>query len=264
VKVFVSDLDGTLLNSNGHFSKKTIFEINRLKEKNIPIVIASGRTDLELYDMIEVLELPKQTTYIISYNGAKATKLHEEFPLFSKTISMNDANKLIKQLTSYGFLLHVFSQNNIYFSEGMSHRLSHPAIKRYHVEDVNFETYEIKEEIYKILVYEDADKLEELKKKCTTDFLEKFSMINSHPHLLEFVSKDGTKGEALKYLASLNHWNPDEIIAFGDEENDISMIQYAGLGVAMGNARENVKKAANLVTLSNDFDGLALVLEQLI
>lgn len=264
MKIFASDLDGTLLTSNGQFSKKTIFEINRLKEKQIPIVVASGRTDLELYDMLELLELPKETTYIISYNGAKASKLYEKTPLFSKTISAKDANEIIKLLTSYGFLLHVFSKDNIYFSEGMSHRLSHPAIKRYHVEDVNFETYEIKEDIYKILVYEDADKLEELKKKCHTSFLKKFSMINSHPHLLEFVSKDGTKGEALKYLTSLNHWNRDEIIAFGDEENDISMIEYAGTGVAMGNARENVKKAADLVTLSNDFDGLALVLEQLI
>jgi len=79
---------------------------------------------------------------------------------------------------------------------------------------------------------------------------------------LEFVHKDGSKGQALAELSRSLGILPEEVMAFGDEENDISMLQYAGMGVAMENAKPNVKKIARRITLSNKMDGVAEVINQ--
>jgi Cof subfamily protein (haloacid dehalogenase superfamily) len=82
--------------------------------------------------------------------------------------------------------------------------------------------------------------------------------------IVELLHPEVSKGKALSVIASDMHIKPEEIVAFGDNHNDIGMLQLAGLGVAMGNAHEEVQAAADYVTLSNAEDGVAIVVEELI
>ena len=86
----------------------------------------------------------------------------------------------------------------------------------------------------------------------------------SQPKLLEIVPPNVNKGETLKYLSESMGIDRDEVIAIGDEENDISMIMYAGMGVAMGNAKESVKQVANHITTTNNQNGVGEVIKKFI
>jgi len=90
------------------------------------------------------------------------------------------------------------------------------------------------------------------------------SVLQSRPHFLEITDKRATKGQTLKWLAEREGIKQAEIIAFGDGHNDIDMISYAGLGVAVANARQAVIDAADLITASNNDDGVAEVIERFV
>jgi Cof subfamily protein (haloacid dehalogenase superfamily) len=93
---------------------------------------------------------------------------------------------------------------------------------------------------------------------------EKIVAVQSRPHFLEITDRRATKGQALKTLAEAAGIRREEIVAFGDSSNDLDMIEFAGLGVAVANARPEVRRAADLVTAANTEDGVAKVIEELI
>ncbi|MFS1192878.1 HAD-IIB family hydrolase, partial [Enterococcus lactis] len=95
-------------------------------------------------------------------------------------------------------------------------------------------------------------------------FTEKYTTVKSTPFYYEIMNKNASKGNALAKLADHLGLNKDEVMAIGDNENDLSMIDYAGIGVAMGNATENVKTIADVHTTSNDEDGVAQIIEKMV
>jgi hypothetical protein len=120
------------------------------------------------------------------------------------------------------------------------------------------------DEIYKILVLDEESKLDQFQKTIPQEFLDDYTIFKSAGHLIEFVHKLGSKGNALESISSALGIKQEEIIALGDEENDISMIQFAGMGIAMENGKAQVKKAAKAITLSNKLDGVAAAINKLI
>ncbi len=260
IRCFASDLDGTLLDSNGSFSKKTIQMIEYLKNSGITIIIASGRTDYEIIQMIKPLNLQDyEHAYIISYNGVKTTHLRSLSVLDEIFLTHEDASEIIDMLNKSSLKIHAFSKDVIYTSIDLEYHLHNAFMSKIKVKEVNMKHWKVRVPLYKILVYEEESILNEYKRKVHLENINKFNIFKSHPRLLEFVALDGTKGDAIKRLSEKLSIKPEEIIAFGDEENDITMLRYAGIGVAMANAKSNVKAIADLVTLSNDFDGVAEV-----
>jgi hypothetical protein len=122
---------------------------------------------------------------------------------------------------------------------------------------VKMSDYQGEDEVYKVLILDDEKKLDDFQKIIPQALKDQYTIVKSASHLLEFVHKFGSKGDALKEVVSSLALSPDEIIAFGDEENDMTMLQYAGLGIAMENAKATVKNAASAITLSNKLDGVA-------
>ncbi|MCK7486025.1 MAG: HAD hydrolase family protein [Bacillus subtilis] len=118
------------------------------------------------------------------------------------------------------------------------------------------------DDVYKVLILDDADRLDLLKTTLLPAFAERFAVFKSWDRLLEFVHRDGSKGAALENLYRTLRIPREDVIAIGDEENDISMILAAGIGVAMGNAKPAVKAAAHYQTLSNRFDGVSAAIDK--
>ncbi|MGD9909285.1 MAG: HAD family hydrolase [Candidatus Izemoplasmatales bacterium] len=261
MKCIATDLDGTLLTSSGNFSKKTIASFQYLKEQGYTIVVASGRTDYELIDMLSPLQLEDyDLAYIISYNGVKTTHLKSKKVLHEVFLSIEDSREIIKMLNEADLKIHAFSKDTVYRSKDLIFQLHQTENSPLKMKDINMHHWKVNHPLYKILVYEDENRLNEFKRHFQQNKMMPFNLFKSHPRLLEFVALNGTKGDALSRLCNDLGIQPKDVIAFGDEENDISMLEFAGLGVAMGNAKSSVKEAANMVTLSNDFDGVSEVL----
>lgn len=115
--------------------------------------------------------------------------------------------------------------------------------------------------ITKILWYDEPERIDEILGELSEDMFSEVTLCKSQPVFLELFNKNVSKAEAIKKIGEYYGIKQEETIAIGDEINDLSMIEYAGLGVAMGNAKEEVKKIANYITDSNDEDGVRKVIE---
>ena len=118
--------------------------------------------------------------------------------------------------------------------------------------------------IIKMMMIDEPEVLDPAIAKLPLHFTEKYTTVKSTPFYYEIMNKNASKGNALAKLADHLGLNKNEVMAIGDNENDFSMIDYAGIGVAMGNATENVKTIADVHTTSNDEDGVAQIIEKMV
>ena len=118
--------------------------------------------------------------------------------------------------------------------------------------------------ITKILWYDEAERIEEILALLSLDMFLEVSYCTSKPTFLEFISKKVSKAVAMEKIGELLGIAREEMVAIGDGLNDLSMIQYAGLGVAMGNAAKEVKEHAKFITDTNDEEGVRKVLEKIL
>lgn len=116
--------------------------------------------------------------------------------------------------------------------------------------------------IVKMMMIDDAEVLDQGIAQIPKEYFERYTMVKSSPYFFEILNKQADKGAALKHLAQHLGIKQEEVMAIGDNENDLPMIEFAGIGVAMGNATENVKQIANVITASNNEHGVAKAVEK--
>ncbi len=265
-KLIAIDMDGTLLDSSNKISERTIKTIKKAEEKGIYIVIATGRILKSAINHAESLRLKKP---LIACNGAiiidKFKNIINESPL---------EKSKVKEIINIGMLeniyFHFYDKDSFY-----SNTRSEEILKFYDEGskklkiDVNIfsDVDEILDredlKIYKfIFVDDDKEKLKKLRDRINQ--LEGIETSSSWADNIELMSKNVSKGKAVEFLCDKLNIRPEEVMAIGDNENDLSMIEYAGLGVAMGNATEKMKERADYITSTNDEDGLAKAIEKFI
>jgi len=264
-QMIVSDLDGTLLNSRSLLSQKTINTIERMKSEGKIIVIASGRTYGEIVALTEPLSLLSYNkAYFICYNGVLTVKTNPFTVLLKMSLHKEDVQLIIDSIGPTNLKFHVFADNRLYLSHDITQTLETHQSSNTEIIRLNMNQYNQNDDVYKILLYHDKVLLDQFKKNMPKQIINNFSVVKSHDQLLEIFHKEGSKGHALEFLSKMLNINRNEIIAFGDEENDITMIKYAGLGIAMGNAKPIVIASATQTTLSHDYDGVAVALDKYI
>jgi Cof subfamily protein (haloacid dehalogenase superfamily) len=178
------------------------------------------------------------------------------------SLKKENVQEIVKSLGTEMVKYHIFAENRLYLSHDIVKSLEHHQPTTTDIRKIDMSDYHREDEIYKILIYDDKINLDLLKQRIPQTIYHNYSVVKSSNQLLEIFHKEGSKGHALEYLSSLLSIPKDDIIAFGDEENDITMIKFAGLGVAMSNAKKIVVSAAKEVTLSNDFDGVAIAIDK--
>jgi len=114
----------------------------------------------------------------------------------------------------------------------------------------------------KVMMIDEPEILDKAITRIPQEVKEKYTVLKSAPYFLEILDKRVTKGTGVKSLAEVLNIQPEEVMAIGDQENDIAMLEYAGVGVAMENAIDAAKEAANFVTRSNLEDGVAYAIEK--
>jgi Cof subfamily protein (haloacid dehalogenase superfamily) len=234
------DIDGTLLNSNHQISKSVKDAINKVvNKKNIPVILVSAR-------MPKGIILDKDKTV-----------------LDKKFINASDLEQVYKLTKNYDIHISLYKDDEWYIEE-----MDYWAKQESDITNIIPKISDFKELIElwkeekkgpnKILCMANPEEIIKLKKDVKADDL---NVYLSKPTYLEIMQSKASKTSAIQHLQMKFNVSKEEIIALGDNYNDIGMLEYVGFGVAMGNAPEGVKQCADFVTLTNDEDGVAETLK---
>ena len=268
INLIALDLDGTTLTCRGlgDDTKRTLEEMIK---RGVEVVIATGRAYAALpKDVLKIQGI----RYLVTSNGAHITEKEKGKVIYSNCICQDRIQQLHDVLKKNGFGIEVFARgiprvSAKYFEEvkaGLHPYLSREYIlkTRNPVDDIYGFLLENKEEIENINVhFEFLDQKEIMRKELES--IEGVTITSSVPHNLEIGGATTSKGTAVKEVCRILGIQMKNVIAFGDNPNDLAMITAAGIGVAMGNAEPEVKEGADLITLSNDEEGVAYALRKI-
>ncbi|NLY36240.1 MAG: HAD family phosphatase [Tissierellia bacterium] len=257
IKLIALDIDGTLLDSRGSISHRTKKKIENLIEKDKYVVLASGRASRAAKNIKDklALDLP-----IISYNGA-AVQLAGGAKLREKKIALKDAIEIIKYSEKLGLYIKVYIDDVFYIAKDSESSKRFAQYQDIEYKVVGKLSENIKDDVNMIVfVYEELP-------KDDVDLIFKdlpITTARSTPYVVEFMAQGSSKAEALKMLADYLDVKKEEILAAGNALNDLEMIKYSRVGVAMKNSDPDLLKQWHVVSdYSNDEEGVYHILKDL-
>lgn len=264
-KLICLDLDGTLINSNGEIDLETNLALKKAHEQGAKIVIATGRPFLGALRVFNQFLFKEKNAYMICFNGGIIYSLENKKIIYQKTIPCS----LCKELYLDAIKNHIFFQ-----AYDLNQELLVPTFNPYtklemDINQISYKPFDIlslKDDtnLIKCMLVEDENILNKKQDYFINKYSSSLAVVRSHANFLEFLDKTSTKGDALNYLRELLKIKKEDIISFGDSENDISLLENSGFAVAMGNANEKVKKIANYTTLSNNENGIGYFLKKFV
>lgn len=262
-RMIVLDLDGTLTNREKVITPKTKEALFRLKSQGGVIVLASGRPTYGIMPLAKELELNKSGGYILSFNGGRIIDCRSGETVFARELPVSSNQKIIRLAKEHRVNILTYKDDLIITPNSSDEYIKkEAAINKLAVKEVeDFEAY-VRFPVVKFLMLEDGDYLAGVEGKVKAALGRDYSVYRSEPYFLEVLPKGIDKAASLERLLDRLGMSREEMIACGDGYNDLSMIRYAGLGVAMENAVLPVKEAADYVTYSNNDDGIAHVVEK--
>lgn len=265
-KMIVLDLDGTLTNSKKQITPHTKAVLSRAREMGVKIVLASGRPTYGIVPIARELELDTLGGYILSYNGGEIIDWQTREVIYAQVLNPEVVPYMYECAISHGFAIVTYRDNLVITETPDDEYVQKEAILNVmqthqvpnFLEAIDFP-------VPKCLIVGAPDKLVLLEEEMRLRLADTNEVYRSEPYFLELVPKGIDKARSLEVLLDKLHITREEVIACGDGFNDVSMIRYAGLGVAMLNAQEVVRQAADYVTpFTNDEDGVAHVVEKFI
>jgi len=265
-KLLVLDVDGTLLNDEREISKRTLAALLKVQQMGVRIVLASGRPTYGLMPLAKTLELGNYGGFVLSYNGCQIIKAQNGEILFERRINPEMLPYLEKKARKNGFAIFTYHDDTLITDSPDNEYIKNEALLNNLkiIREDEFSTA-IDFAPCKCMLVSDKEKaligLEQHWEKRLAGTLDAF---RSEPYFLEVVpcgvNKANTLGALLEHLGVTR----EEVIAVGDDVCDVTMLQLAGMGVAMGHSQDSVKVCADYVTASNEEDGVALAVEKLI
>lgn len=261
-EILVLDIDGTLTNGKKEITKPTLEAIIDLQENGQKVALASGRPTPGVIPLAKELKLDQYGGYILSYNGAKVMNAKTQEVIYNAVLPKELIPEIYQAAVEYKIGIITYENNDVIVGNGFDEYNQYEArINKIPMKEVdNFVEY-ITFDINKCLLTGEPDYMAAVEEKMK----ERFSQLNiyrSEPYFLEVMPQNIDKAYSLGKLLKHIGLTRKQMICCGDGFNDLSMIQYAGLGVAMANAQEVVKEAADYITLSNEEDGVVHVIQK--
>lgn len=267
-KLISIDMDGTLLNSQGKLSNENIFAIKNAINKGVKIVFTTGRGIRAIVEFINEVGLGNREEYAITNNGVSLYNTKTLKCLKANLVSGNDLKTLCNTGIELGAKLHIYDFNTegcIVLEDNEFTQFERKHIGMPVFIEPNFcENIDDSKKVFKVLYLGKEDKINEIQKNVPSFIHEKFAVVRSLPVALELFHKECNKGNAVRDLANMFNISREEIISIGDQQNDFEMIKFAGLGVAMGNAIDEIKNVADYITDTNDNNGVAKVINEFV
>lgn len=263
-KIIVLDLDGTLTNSKKELSARNRETLIKLQEQGVKVVLASGRPTYGIVPLAKELELERFGGYVLSYNGGKITECATGKEVYSNVLTMELIEPLYNASKEAGVTIISYDNEYIITENPTDVYVGKEAfLNKMKIKEVQNFVESITKPVVKCLAVGEPETLIALQEKLVGKFGDVMSIYRSEPFFLELVPLNIDKAYSLSMLLSHLNETKEHLIAFGDGFNDLSMIKFAGLGVAMSNAQDSVKELADDIALSNDEDGVAIYLEGL-
>ena len=268
IKAIVMDVDGTLTNDKKEITPKTREILLKAQKQGILLILASGRPTTGLVEMGKVLEMDKNNGLFISYNGSKVVNFQTGEELFNEPLKLEDAKAVLEHMKKFEIKPMIDKGDYMYVNDVYNCMIRFRGepfnVIKYESRGGNYKLCEIDDlaafvdyPLNKILTAGEPEYLQEHYIEMMEPFKDKLNCMFTGPFYFEFTAKDIDKAKALDTVLKPLDITADEVIAFGGGHNDISIIKYAGIGVAMENAVADLKEAADEITLSNEQDGIA-------
>lgn len=262
-KVLVLDIDGTLTNSKKEISAATREALIQAQRRGHILVLASGRPTGGLRMFLDELELAHFGGYTISYNGACVTSIATGEDIYKKALPDYAAQWMQAYAHDHEMGMCIYDGCTVVCGTRMDEYLEREAfLNRFDDRITQDLTPYMRRDIYKVLLTAQPDVAIRHEEKLARRFQGRLSIYRSEPFFIEVMACGINKGDAIAGLLERLHMEREDVIACGDGLNDLTMISYAGLGVAMGNAQPQVKAAADVITRTNDEDGLIPIIER--
>lgn len=266
--IIALDLDGTLTNSEKIITPRTFDALMKAQREGVRLVLASGRPTFGIAALANQLQLADYGGYVLSYNGGRIIDWCEKTVIFSQVVDQKLVPILYDFAKKAQLPIVTYLPEAILASKNEGEYLAEEAringmpvvVAQNFVE----EAMQIAGGSTKFLIPGEPELLIQLESEMKAALSEQMEVFRSAPFFLELPPKGIDKAQSLQRLLTHLGLERESLMAFGDGFNDLSMIQFAGQGVAMANAVEEVKSIADFVTTSNEEDGIAHALEQLL
>ncbi len=268
IKVIIMDIDGTLVNDEKVITPLTKETLLKAQDKGVRLVLASGRPTSGLLKLAEELDMENHHGLFVCFNGSKVVDCQSHETLYNRAISVEDSKAVLEHLKNfkarpmfdkdeYMYVNDVFDNTIIYKGKPFN-------VMQYESRGNNYILCEKRDlaafvdfEINKILTFGDPDYLQAHYKEMMEPFKDRLNCMFTSDFYFEYTAKGVDKAKALDSVLIPMGYKKEEMMAFGDAQNDKSMVEYVGLGVAMGNASDELKAVANEITDTNNNDGIA-------
>ena len=267
IKLIAIDMDGTLLNSKKELLEETKQYFKNFHNKNTEtlLVLCTGRPESGIRPYLKDLGYLEENHYIISQNGANIYESQTEKRVMDAFVDSKAIQKWIELGKTHGISVMGAGVDYYYsFDEDPTEwmefdvKIVSGKLKRITTED------SLSTDFYKLLLLGDEEQLNEFETFIPQEWRNEFYVVRSQKYLIEVLTKGVNKAFGLEKLAKELNIQSSEIAAIGDAANDIEMLKYAGLAIAMGNASEEVKTISDIVTDTNENNGVIKAIDQLI
>lgn len=263
-KVLILDIDGTLTNSKKEINLPVLEALIELQKRGIIIVLATGRPAHGVKWVSDCLQLEKYGGYVLCYNGARVVNMKTKEIMYQRVFSNEYVTQLYDYAKEHDMGLITYEQDTVITGTRKDEYMEFEArLNKMELKEVDdFSSY-VDFDVNKCLFTADVKQAEKLEKELAKRYTGQLSVYRSEPFFIEVMPLGVDKAASLEQLFKRLGIEKEETVACGDGFNDISMIKYAGVGVAMANAQEKVKEIADVVTeKTNDEDGLLEVIER--
>ncbi|MBE5816531.1 MAG: HAD family phosphatase [Clostridiales bacterium] len=261
IKLVALDLDGTLLNSEGKISLRTGDAIRR-RSKNYIFSVKTGRMYCAGVPFVKMLGL---NTYMGTHNGACVYDSATDKCVYSCSMQPGDVESVVLDCLKRGIYFQLVVNDEFYFREHCRYSDFYSSICLKPGNAVeNIENRLREYNVTKIILMAPEGDIPAHYSYFKEKYSQELGVVTSRAQFIELTDKRADKKSSLEIIAARYGVGLNEIMAFGDQLNDLSMLEGAGVGIAMGNAHPELKKKADIVTLSNDEDGVAYMLERLL
>ncbi|MGI6005039.1 MAG: Cof-type HAD-IIB family hydrolase [Christensenellales bacterium] len=260
-KLIAFDLDDTALTSDHRITDRLKGAVRRAMDKGVLLVLATGRVPRGALAYVEALGLEG---LMINSQGALITDTSSGEILYHTPVPMALVREIVRFMRAHGMYVQAVVPDGFYYELECRYSGEYARLNGFKGTRVDDLERDLPAEPTKMLAIDEPEVILAIRDTVKAHFGGRLEATISKTQLLEMVSPSASKGGALKWLSGRLGIAKEEMIAVGDSFNDLSMIEYAGLGVAVGNAREPVLRAADFVAPTNDEDGLAYTIEKFI
>lgn len=262
--ILVLDLDGTLTNQKKEITPHTKEVLKAFQEAGGTIVLASGRPTYGVAPLAEELELSRYHGYMLSFNGALITACESGEVVFERMLPEGVPQQLADLADTYHTALLTYQGDEILTeTPDNQYVLKEVICTKMQVRRLSDFRREVNFPVVKCMLMENGVYLAGVEEKVRDYFHGELSVLRSEPYFLEVMPKGIDKAASLDRLLKILGTDRSRMMAFGDGFNDRSMLEFAGLGVAMQNGQPAIKAVADLIAPSNEDDGVAYVVESL-